>query len=329
MAFVQNTKNYEPLEDDSITEATSISLDNDLSEYRPFKKKDSNYESTHKADTPDLPEASPNTAAVNQLDAVQQQSIQQLQQKQQELDAKAEQLEEKEKNLKKTEIEIKDSESTHNFPPVPSCCPCEACFYQDIEADIPVQYQKLVNILFYSWIAYIVLLVWNMLICMAYFITTVECNLSNHSAVNFTLALFNIILFTPASYVFWFRPIYKAFKYESSINFFVFFFIFSLQFIANIFQCLAIDGWGFVGILNCLDMFSAGQTSASAVGVFMLLTGVGFGALAGLNLFLLIRVHQVYRTSGGSLARAQKEFSTDGSENKVWKSMIGLNKRRR
>ncbi|ESO06208.1 hypothetical protein HELRODRAFT_106052 [Helobdella robusta] len=231
-----------------------------------------------------------------------------LKKRQEQLDRRAEELRERENAMQKN-MRL-SSESVSNFPPLPGFCPVRPCFYQDVEAEIPVHFQRLVNMIYYFWLCYVILLVWNLVMCLSYFVVTVECNLRNHSAVNFTLSLLNLIIFTPASYVFWFRPVYRAFKYDSSINFFVFFFVFFMQFITLLMQCLAIDGWGFAGILNGMDLFTAGYRAAAIVGVFMFLTGVVFAIMCAFNVILLLKVHQLYRNSGGSLEKAQIEFSS-------------------
>merc|ERR1712113_35772 len=68
----------------------------------------------------------------------------------------------------------------HNWPPLPPCCPVQPCFYQDINVEIQTEYQTHVRFLYYLWI-------------------------------------FHGILFVPLSYLFWFRPAYKAFKNNSSV----------------------------------------------------------------------------------------------------------------
>lgn len=60
----------------------------------------------------------------------------------------------------------------------------------------------------------------------------------------FALALFYFIIFTPASFLCWFRPVYKAFRDDSSFNFMVFFFVFFFQFLASVLYTLGIGSTG-------------------------------------------------------------------------------------
>lgn len=39
----------------------------------------------------------------------------------------------------------------NNWPPLPECFPVGPCFYQDITVDIPVEFQKTVQIMYYLW----------------------------------------------------------------------------------------------------------------------------------------------------------------------------------
>jgi len=40
----------------------------------------------------------------------------------------------------------------NNFPPLPSGCPVQPCFYHDISVDIPLEFQKVVRSVYYLWL---------------------------------------------------------------------------------------------------------------------------------------------------------------------------------
>lgn len=58
------------------------------------------------------------------------------------------------------------------------------------------------------------------------------------------LGILYTLLFTPFSYLCWFRPAYKAFRSDSSFNFMVFFFIFFFQFVITTIQAVGIPSSG-------------------------------------------------------------------------------------
>lgn len=58
------------------------------------------------------------------------------------------------------------------------------------------------------------------------------------------LGILYTLLFTPFSYLCWFRPAYKAFRSDSSFNFMVFFCIFFFQFVVTTIQTVGIPGSG-------------------------------------------------------------------------------------
>ena len=94
----------------------------------------------------------------------------------------------------------------NNWPPLPNFCPIQPCFYQDINVDIPVEFQKIVKYLYYLWIGHVSLLLANFIIGFLYL-----CVKGDQGAT-MGLALVYFFLFTPASFVCWFRPAYKAFR---------------------------------------------------------------------------------------------------------------------
>lgn len=60
----------------------------------------------------------------------------------------------------------------------------------------------------------------------------------------FGLALVYFFIFTPASFLCWFRPAYKAFRDDSSFNFMVFFFVFFFQSLVSTVSFLGIGSTG-------------------------------------------------------------------------------------
>lgn len=64
------------------------------------------------------------------------------------------------------------------------------------------------------------------------------------SATLFGMSILQLALFTPCSFLFWYRPLYKAFRSDSSLNFMVFFFIMSAQVIFGIVQAIGINNFG-------------------------------------------------------------------------------------
>ena len=40
----------------------------------------------------------------------------------------------------------------NNFPPLPSFCPVQPCFYQDFSVDIPLEFQRIVKTIYFLWL---------------------------------------------------------------------------------------------------------------------------------------------------------------------------------
>ncbi|XP_061426762.1 secretory carrier-associated membrane protein 5A-like [Lethenteron reissneri] len=198
------------------------------------------------------------------------------------------------------------SEKENNFPPLPKFIRLKPCFYQDIEGDIPPPHTQTVKRLYYLWLLQGLTLAVNLIGCLAWII-------GGGSATNFGLAIVWLLLFTPCSYVCWFRPIYKAFKTDSSFNFMAFFFVLTAQFAINVIQAIGISGWGVCGWIATISFFSYNIGAA----VVMLIPTIMFTGLAVLSFIALTKVHGYYRGSGGSMSKAQEEWTTG-----AWKSPV-------
>ncbi|XP_017782850.1 PREDICTED: secretory carrier-associated membrane protein 1 isoform X2 [Nicrophorus vespilloides] len=219
-----------------------------------------------------------------------------------ELQRKQEELERKEEELARREEEMRQSSYNvrrNNWPPLPEQCCFQPCFYQDINVDIPLEFQKIVRHLYYLWMFHGMVMILNVI--------------GGIVLMRFTvigLGILFTLLFTPFSYLCWFRPAYKAFKSDSSFNFMVFFFVFFFQFVITTVQAIGIPGSGTIGLIIALNVFD-GTVLGILSGIFSLLIALGFACAAAADIFLISKIHRMYRSTGASFAKAQAEFTTE------------------
>ncbi|XP_052699068.1 secretory carrier-associated membrane protein 1-like isoform X6 [Crassostrea angulata] len=225
-----------------------------------------------------------------------------LQKRQEELERKAAELQRKEQEMKNMQI----NDRANNWPPLPKFCPVGPCFYQDFSVDIPMEFQRTVKFVYYIWLFYACVLFLNIWASLAYFIA------DSSGGATFGMSIVWFVLFTPCSFICWYRPLYKAFRSDSSFNFFVFFFIFFFQFICTIIQCLGITGYT-VGWINSLSTIG----KSTGAGAFMLFISLFFSVCAVLMIVMLLKVHRIYRSTGASFDKAKQEFSTGVMRNET------------
>ncbi|XP_037766740.1 secretory carrier-associated membrane protein 2 isoform X1 [Chelonia mydas] len=289
-----------PFQDPSVTQLTHANQGS-LDEFNPFSE---NSRLTNGAQTvPATQPAGPSQPAVLQPSveptpqAVVSAAQDGLLHQQEELERKAAELERKERELQNNAANFNSRQN--NWPPFPKRCPIKPCFYQDFSADIPADHQRTCKMLYYLWMLHSVTLLLNLLACLAWF------TIHSYRGVDFGLSILWFILFTPCAFLCWYRPIYKAFRSDSSFSFFVFFLIFFCQIAIYIIQAVGIPGWGDSGWIAAL-----GETSTNlAVSIIMMVVATFFTLCAVLSLFLLKKVHSLYRRTGASFQRAQEEFS--------------------
>uniref|UniRef100_A0A2I3H947 Secretory carrier-associated membrane protein n=1 Tax=Nomascus leucogenys TaxID=61853 RepID=A0A2I3H947_NOMLE len=198
--------------------------------------------------------------------------------RQEELERKAAELDRREREMQS----LSQHGRKNNWPPLPSNFPVGPCFYQDFSVDIPVEFQKTVKLMYYLWMFHAVTLFLNIFGCLAWFCV------DSARAVDFGLSILWFLLFTPCSFVCWYRPLYGAFRSDSSFRFFVFFFVYICQFAVHVLQAAGFHNW-------------AALFTASAV----------------ISLVMFKKVHGLYRTTGASFEKAQQEFATGVMSNKT------------
>ncbi|XP_064421879.1 secretory carrier-associated membrane protein 2 isoform X2 [Latimeria chalumnae] len=225
---------------------------------------------------------------------------------QEELEKKAAELDRKEQEMQSAGFNPRQN----NWPPLPRKCPIKPCFYQDFSADIPADFQRTCKMMYYLWMFHSVTLFLNLLACLAYF--TVEAS----RGVDFGLSILWFVLFTPCAFLCWYRPIYKAFRTDSSFNFFFFFFVFFFQIIIYIIQAVGIPSWGDSGWIAAWSVINTNL----AVAIIMMVVAAFFTICAVLSLLLLKKVHSMYRRTGASFQKAQQEFSQGVLTNKTFQN---------
>ncbi|XP_076305049.1 secretory carrier-associated membrane protein 1-like [Tachypleus tridentatus] len=227
-------------------------------------------------------------------------NTQELQRRQEELERKAAELQAKEEALRSAPYNAR----ANNWPPLPKKFCVGPCFYQDISVDIPLEFQKLVKSVYYVWIFYSCLLFLNMLGALALLVVYGE-------GTTFGFSLLAFILFTPLSFLCWFRPLYKAFRSDSSFNFMVFFFVFFFQLLLAGLYSVGIPDTGACGFVNGIGALRTPPITLSSytVGGIVLIIGFLWGLAALMIGFMLLKVHRIYRNTGASFAKAQQEFA--------------------
>ncbi|XP_063309664.1 secretory carrier-associated membrane protein 1 isoform X1 [Pelobates fuscus] len=304
-----------PFKDPSVTQVTR-NVPPALEEYNPFS--DSKTAPPPKVK---MPTAAPSTQpaimkpteespAYNQIAKVhsfpQEHALAQaeLLKRQEELERKAAELDRREREIQSLN---QSGGRKNNWPPLPSNLPVGPCFYQDFSVDIPIEFQKTVKIMYYLWMFHTVTLFVNVFGCLAWFFV------DSSRGVDFGLAILWFLLFTPCSFVCWYRPLYGAFRSDSSFRFFVFFFVYICQFAVHVLQAAGFQGWGNCGWISALT----GLNKNIPIGIMMIIIAALFTASAVISLVMFKKVHGLYRTTGASFEKAQQEFATGVMSNKT------------
>ncbi|CAK8677779.1 secretory carrier-associated membrane protein 1-like [Clavelina lepadiformis] len=223
-----------------------------------------------------------------------------------ELLKRQEELERKDEALRRKEQQLTSDYDPRqkNWPPLPKCCPVGPCFYQDFSVDIPSEFQRTVKMLYYLWIYYAIINFVNILAAMAIFIE------DSNAGTTFGLSILWFLICDPCSLC-WYRPVYNAFRSDSSFNFFIFFFIMFFQFCFAVLMAIGIPGAGWVGWIVAASHYN----KSTALSVFSSIQAILYTIMAVLSLVLLKRVHSIYRSTGASFDQAQRQFATNVMKN--------------
>uniref|UniRef100_A0A915B378 Secretory carrier-associated membrane protein n=1 Tax=Parascaris univalens TaxID=6257 RepID=A0A915B378_PARUN len=279
----------DPFADPSVQQAATRPTTDPSEDFNPFAQ---NVRPAAAQSTPAPNAAVPTSGAM---------SNDELFRRQEELERKAQELRRREQELERQQREGAagvGSNRPHNWPPIPSFLPIQPCFYQDIEVEIPVQFQRTVTLVYYVFLTYVLALTINVVAALFFML------FGGGGVGIFLLAIIQLLLFSPCSFLFWFRPVYKAFRNDSSFNFMVFFFVLFFHCIFTLVQALGLSQYA-CGWANAVETFHVNVF----VALLMLISAIAFTAAFAGMVFALVRVHRLYRGAGFSIDKARKEFS--------------------
>jgi len=285
----QTLEDYNPFANQNVQSKPAIITTNQTNTYQPAAAASNTDYSQPPAYTP---------SSSQQLD------LNQIEKQQEELNRRAAELDRRE-NLMNT-----PTGGEKNFPPTPSWFPkpLRPCFYQDINREIPVEFQKWVRLLFYLWLFHSLVLGINIIAALVVWIST------DKGGTTFGFSILYFLLFTPLSYVCWFRPAYKGFRSDDSVNFMIFFFVFFLQCILSVISCFS--GEWFCGMILLISIFAKVSASTAFAAVLVLITTIGFICIAVSDILIMMKIHGLYRNTNASFEKAQAEFATGVMSNK-------------
>lgn len=219
-----------------------------------------------------------------------------LKKKEKELQAKEAELRKREEALKRKEeaaqragIVIEEK----NWPPF------FPIIHHDIGNEIPIHLQKLQYTAFSTLLGLTLCLTWNI-------VAVTTAWIKGGDATIWFLAIIYFISGVPGAYVLWYRPLYRAFRTESAMNFGWFFLFYLIHVGFCIFAAVAppvvFKGKSLAGILPAIDLIGKN----ALVGIFYF---IGFGLFcleSVLSVWVLQQVYMYFRGSGKAAQMRQE-----------------------
>lgn len=219
------------------------------------------------------------------------------------LKKKEKELQAKEAELKKREEAIKRKEEAaaragivieeKNWPPF------FPIIHHDIANEIPIHLQRLQYTAFATLLGLALCLTWNIVAVTTAWIKTGDATI-------WFLAIIYFISGVPGAYVLWYRPLYRAFRTDSALNFGWFFLFYLLHIgfciLAAVAPPIVFKGKSLAGILPAIDLIGG----KPLVGIFYF---IGFGLFCLESLLSVWVIQQVYMyfRGSGKAAEMKKE----------------------
>ncbi|KAI8922258.1 scamp family-domain-containing protein [Powellomyces hirtus] len=211
-------------------------------------------------------------------------------------------LQRREADVAQREARLRDREravGTFNPPNWPKCRPM---IYHDIEKEIPVRGRWLVKRIYLAWMLAVIVYLVNSIAAFSLLVTGAASG-----GVTFGISLVILLVGTPVSFVFWYRPLYNGVRAESSASFFFFWFNYGAHLCVAVLLAVGIPGWGGAGVIITLAQFKVNVPSAiiCLISSALLIFEVIFGTWQ-------IKSASMYFRSRGMTAEKAKEEAVVG-----------------
>lgn len=217
--------------------------------------------------------------------------------------AKEKELQARESELKKREQELKRREDAiaragivieeKNWPPF------FPIIHHDIGTEIPIHLQRMQYIAFSTWLGLVLCLLWNI-------VAVTTAWIKGEGPTIWFLAIIYFISGVPASYVMWYRPLYRAMRTDSALKFGWFFVSYMLHIAFCIFAAVAppiiFKGKSLTGILAAIDVIGG----SALVGIFYFI-GFGFFCIESLMSVWVFQQVLMYFRGSGKAAELKRE----------------------
>ncbi|GFQ06429.1 secretory carrier-associated membrane protein 1 [Phtheirospermum japonicum] len=223
-------------------------------------------------------------------------SAQDLKKKEKELQAKEAELKKREQELKRREDAIARAGiviEEKNWPPF------FPIIHHDIATEIPIHLQRLQYVAFTTLLGLIGCLLWNVAAVTVAWI-------KGEGPTIWFLAIIYLISGVPGAYVLWYKPLYRAMRTDSALNFGWFFlsYVFHIGFcvFATVAPPIIFRGKSLTGILPAIDLLSENVL----VGTFYFVGFAFFCIESLISIWVIQQVYSYFRGSGKA-AEMKKE----------------------
>jgi len=216
-----------------------------------------------------------------------------------ELSRRERDLERREQDLNARADHIK-RHGRNNWPPF------YPLIYHEISEEIPEASRPLITRLYQLWLVLFATLIINVVACI--FLLAAG---SSNGGGDLGGSIGYLIFIGPLSFLLWYRPIYNGYMKEQALYYYFYFFFGGFHLVFSIYMIIGIPSTGSAGLIQTIQMYSAGHWAAAVLGtiatVGWIIQGVG-------NAFYFRQIWSHHTAVGHTMDKAKTELATHGAK---------------